>query len=66
MLARSGICRSQISEPEPVPFDDLTYSHGYVRAKIWEAVTKRVKLAPLTARVNSGWQFCQQVGAPRR
>ena len=52
MHVATGLCRSEIGEPEPVSLHDLADGHGDLRAELWAPVTERVKLAPFAAGID--------------
>ncbi|SRR5208337_2465562 len=52
MLVASGLCRSEIGEPEPISLNDIAYVHQHVSAELWAAITERVKLASFAAGID--------------
>ena len=52
MHVATGLCRSEIGEPEPFSLHDLTDVHGDLRTELWARVAERVKLGPFAARID--------------
>jgi len=62
MHVATGLCRSKIGKPEPISLNDIAYGHKDVATELWAPVTKRVKLPPFAAGVDTWGQFRQKSG----
>ena len=62
MHVATGLCRSEIGEPESFSLNDIAYGHGDVSAELWAPVAERVKLALFAAGIDPWGQFRQKSG----
>ncbi len=52
MHVATGLCRSEIGEPEPLSIHHLADRDGDLRPDLWAPITERVKLAPFAAGID--------------
>ena len=52
MHVATGLCRSEIGEPEPLSIHHLADRDGDLRPDLWAAITERVEFASFAAGIN--------------
>ena len=62
MHVATGLCRSEIGEPESFSLNDIAYGHRDVSAELWALVAKRVKLTLFATGIDLCGQFRQKSG----
>src|SRR5271157_3486822 len=61
MHVATGLCRSEIGEPESFSLNDIAYGYKDVATELWAPVTKRVKLPPFAAGIDTWGQVRLEV-----